>query len=305
MGNPAYIIRNYHPQDLDRLVRFRAEVENLGRTWGTSLPELTESLGRPNLPPENNLFIAELAGNIVGYADVAPELDIGRVVLGFLVHPEHGAKGLAAKLIDCATRRATELGAKAVHVNIPQDSVRVKRLLCKRGFRFVRRFLELRLDVSQARLPNISQLAPRCRHLQRGEEAELAQIQNRCFADTWGYNPNTTEDVIHRISLPHCSPEDVILACDADKPIGYCWTRTKLGGNMGKGCIYMLGVDPDHRGRGIGRQVLVAGLAYLKSKGLRVVELTVDSENKAACALYRSVGFESWTSSLWYEKALG
>ena len=66
----------------------------------------------------------------------------------------------------------------------------------------------------------------------------------------------------------------------------------------------MLGVDPDHWGRGIGKQVLLAGLSYLKSRGLRVVELTVDSKNKAACALYSSVGFKLWTSSLWYEKKL-
>jgi len=62
------------------------------------------------------------------------------------------------------------------------------------------------------------------------------------------------------------------------------------------------GVDPDYRGRGVGRRVLLAGLAHLRSKGLRVAELTVDSENRAACALYRSAGFETRTGSLWYEK---
>jgi len=49
----------------------------------------------------------------------------------------------------------------------------------------------------------------------------------------------------------------------------------------------------------------LAGLSYLKSKGLRVAQLTVDSENKAANTLYRSVGFKTCDSSLWYEKALG
>jgi mycothiol synthase len=66
----------------------------------------------------------------------------------------------------------------------------------------------------------------------------------------------------------------------------------------------MMGVDPDYRGRGLGRQLLLAGLSYLKSKDLRRVELTVDSENKEACTLYKSVGFKLWTSSLWYEKRL-
>ena len=67
----------------------------------------------------------------------------------------------------------------------------------------------------------------------------------------------------------------------------------------------MLGADPDYRGRGEGKKVLLAGLAHLKSKGIRVAELTVDSESKAACALYQSIGFRVRTSSFWYEKAIG
>jgi len=54
----------------------------------------------------------------------------------------------------------------------------------------------------------------------------------------------------------------------------------------------------------MGRHVLLNGLSHLKGKGIRVVELTVDGDNKAACALYRSVGFKVWTSSLWYERVL-
>jgi mycothiol synthase len=98
-----------------------------------------------------------------------------------------------------------------------------------------------------------------------------------------------------------------MLACDGDKVIGYCWTRTiyEAGTNGRKGQIFMLGVDPDYRGRGIGKGVLLAGLSYLKSKGFQVAELTVDSRNQAACTLYRSVGFRVWASSLWYEKAIG
>jgi len=54
----------------------------------------------------------------------------------------------------------------------------------------------------------------------------------------------------------------------------------------------------------LGRQLLLVGLSYLRSKSLRVAVLTVDSENKAARFLYKSVGFELWKSSLWYEKRL-
>jgi len=310
MSNPAYIIRNYRSEDSDKLIQLEAEVNELGQTWCRISPQdLGESLGQPNHFPENNLFIAEMAGVVIGYADVKPELDIGRVVLNFLVHPKHRGRGLlASKIIDRAIGRTRELGVKVVHVNILKDSVTAKKLLTKMGFRFVRRFLELKVDLSKIPLPDISQITPRCHHLERGEEDRLTEIQNRSFADTWGYNTNTVEEIIYRVNLPNCSPEDIILACDADKPIGYCWTRINFWKNKAKsksnGRIYMLGVDPDHQGKGIGKQVLLAGLSYMKSKDLRFVELTVDSKNKAACALYRSVGFKLWTSSLWYERML-
>ena len=308
MGNAEYIVRNYRPEDFDKLVRLAAEVEKLGQTWqGTSLGDLKASLVRSDFR-ETDLFVAEIAGDIVGFIEILPELDIGRAVLSWLVHPGHRGKGLAEKLLRCATSRAGELGARVAHVNIPQDSIGTRKLLSKMGFRFVRRFLEMELGLSKVNLPDMSQIGSKCRYLQCGEEDKLAQIQNSSFAVTWGYNPNTTEEIIYRTSLPGCSPEDIILVCDANKLVGYCWTRIEFGqsvaGNGGRGRIYMLGVDPDCWGRGMGKQVLLDGLAYLKSKGLWVAELTVDSENWAACALYRSVGFEVCATSLWYEKAL-
>jgi mycothiol synthase len=116
------------------------------------------------------------------------------------------------------------------------------------------------------------------------------------------------EELTYRTNLSSFSPEDVVLICDGDKIIGYCWTGITDDGEAAsgerKGRIFMLGADPDYRGKGVGKRVLLAGLTHLKSKGLRVAELTVDSENKAACALYGSLGFEVRTSSLWYEKLI-
>ena len=136
----------------------------------------------------------------------------------------------------------------------------------------------------------------------------LTWLQNRCFTGDWGYNPNTIEEIACYIKMSHGSPEDIILVYTADKPVGYCWTMinrvAKVARGKRKGCIYMLGTDPDYRGRGIGRLALLAGLAYLKRKETQVAEITVDSENQAARALYQSVGFKKWSSSLWYEKAI-
>jgi len=225
-----------------------------------------------------------------------------------LVHPQHQKRALSSKLVDRAISRTRELGLVTLHVSILRDSPMFKRLLTKIGFILIREFLELRLDLSKVDLPEMSKTAPRYRSLQSGEEERLTQLQNRSFNGSWGYNANTVEEIIYRISLLHCFPEDILLAFDLDKPIGYCWTRINLQKNEASrestGRIYMLGVDPDYRGRGLGRQLLLVGLSYLRSKGLRLVELTVDRENIAAYTLYKSVGFKLWTSSLWYEKKL-
>jgi len=305
MSDFPYVIRNYHPDDFDNYVRLKVEAEKLdARGCCTSLKVLSERLSRPNYHPEQDLFIAEAAGKVIGYIDITPELSIGRVLLDCLVHPQHRRKGLAKELSYYGIRRAKELGARVVHVNITQDNVAAKNLLSELGFEPVRRFFELRLQLSKARLPDVERTALLYHHLQCGEEDELAQIQNCSFADTWGYNPNTTEEIVYRVNLSNCSPRDVILASEEDKPIGYCWTRIKMEKGASKGQIYMLGVDPNHRGRGIGRLLLLAGLSYLTSRGVAVAELTVDSQNRVASALYKSVGFKISSTTLWYEKVL-
>lgn len=308
MSGSPYIIRNYRPEDFNNYVQMHVESERLETTGRyISAQALGERLGRPNHLPEQDLFIAEVARKIIGYTDVTLELSIGRVVLDCLVHPEHRRKGLATELSHYALHRARELGARVAHVNILQDNVAAKSLLSKLGFRFVRRFLGLRLRLSQAHLLEVEHTLM-CRHLQHGEEDKLTQLQNRSFANTWGYNRNTVDEIIYRTNLSGCSPKDIILASEEGKPVGYCWTTMSLEENAAtgtsKGHIYMLGVDPDYRGQGVGRQLLLAGLSYLKSRGCKVAELTVDSQNRAACVLYESVGFKISSATLWYEKTL-
>ncbi len=304
-----YIIRNYRPPDLAEYAHLKIAAEKLRPGRGDySLEDVKESLGRPNYSPEQDLYVIETAGKIAGFIDITPELKIGCVVLDCLVLPDYRGRGLGRKLLECALRRARELKTKVARVNIGQDNTISRKVLPRLGFRVVRQFLELRRPLDEVNPPEVAQNAFICRHLSHGETETLTRIQNRCFTGDWGYNPNTTEEIAYYIKMSHGSPEDVILVYAADKPVGYCWTmidrEVAAAGGQRKGRIYMLGVDPDYRHRRIGRIALLAGLDYLKNKGAQVAEITVDSENQAACALYNSVGFKKWSSSLWYEKAI-
>jgi mycothiol synthase len=319
MSNSLYTIRNYQPADFHKYVLLHAEAEKSKPTGRCVSPQfVAEQLRQPNYSPEQDLFIVEINEDIVGYMDVKPELTIGRVVLDCWVLPEHRKRGLATKLLNNATNRAKLLGAKVAHVNIREDNVVARRVLSRLGFSLVRRFLELRLNIADVgetvkeRIPSrlsvgMDQAAPGYRCLQHGEKDKLTQLQNRAFSGIWGYNPNTVEEITFRINSSTCSREDIVLICEGDKTIGYCWTGISCEEgvpSIREGRILMLGVDPDYRGKGVGKRLVLAGLARLKSKGLQVAELTVDSENKAACALYQSLGFEVQASTFWYEKVI-
>ncbi len=306
MVSPVYIIRNYLPVDFPSYCRLILEAERaapMGRIFSPEL--LKKKLHFPGHSPEKDLFLAEVEGQIVGYMDVLAEVRIGRLILDCFIHPDHRRRGLAARLLCHALRRGKELGVPLAYVNIPEGNEVAREVLPRLGFRFIRRFLGMELNISKIHLADVRQNGLEQRSLRRGEEDKLTQIQNRSFAGSWGFQPNTVAETIYQMRLSRNSPDDIILACDGDRVIGYCWTRTNPADTHGRrGQILMFGVDPDYRARGTGRRLLLAGLAHLKRQGHEVAELTVDSENKAACALYQSLGFKVKKGSLWYEKGI-
>src|SRR4030042_2887591 len=160
-------------------------------------------------------------------------------------------------------KRAGELGARVAHASIPATDLAGAELLSNLGFKVVRRFHELRLDVSGANLEAAGRSDLKSRHLKVGEESLFAWIENRCFTDTWGFNPNTPEYIGWELSARGDCPDDVILALSEGKPIGYCWTEAECGldsiTGRGKGGIYMLGVDTEYRGKELGKKLLLAG----------------------------------------------
>ena len=225
MSDSGYVIRNYHASDFDSFVRLKAEEAISSPTDGDVLSPQTirQYLERPNYSPEQDLFVVEIDGNLIAYLDIWPEPIIARAVLNCFVHHEHRRKGLATSLLDHALRRSGEIGAKVAHVNIRRGNVIARRVLSRLGFRLIRRSHELRIELDKA---SLSQNAG-CpvRHLQAGEESRLTEVQNRSFTGTWGFNPNTEEEIRYAINISNSTPEEIFLACEEDKPIGYCWTR--------------------------------------------------------------------------------
>ena len=309
MAGGSYTIRNYTPDDFDRYVQLHTETEQIDPSGQfMSAQGLSDRLGRPNFVPETDVFVAESSGKLVGCLNITLESGIQRALLDGLVHPHHRRKGIAAGLFSSGLQYIGKSGIPSGQVSVLETNIAARGLLKHLGFSFIRHFFEMRLNFSNVRLPAAGRGAANSRRLKPGEAYLLTEIQNRCFADTWGFNPNTEEEIAYRLNMHGRSPEDVILTCLDDLPVGYCWTVIDAEENKrrekSRGWIHMLGVDPHYRQQEIGRTILLNGLEDLRSRGIDTVELTVDYENPAACSLYESVGFEVYAKTAWYEKIL-
>jgi mycothiol synthase len=294
-----FTVRNCHPQE----PRDAAAYEQL--KVGAVFAHL---LSRPDYQVSENLFFAEADGVIIGYINVLPELGIGRVVIDYGVSSSYKLEVVLKRLFDRTMKRARKLGARVAHVSIPSAETAQAEALSNLGFRAVRHFYEMRSDISEVTLEVAGQPGWAYRCLKAGEEELLVYIQNRCFAGTWGYNPNTVEDITWRLKVKSNCFEDIILTMDKGEVIGYCWTEAGCGQDLStgkkKGRVYMLGVDTDYRNRGLGKELLWAGLLHLRNKGQELIDITVDSQNIVAVALYRSLGFQLQGEAVWYEKVV-
>jgi ribosomal protein S18 acetylase RimI-like enzyme len=74
-------------------------------------------------------------------------------------------------------------------------------------------------------------------------------------------------------------------------PDGPCGTVQGVRERSGPGAIQNLGVTPGHRGRGLGRALLLQALHGFRRAGLGRALLEVTAQNEGAIRLYRRLGF--------------
>jgi mycothiol synthase len=315
MRPDSCIIRNYRPTDAEEYVRFYSEAESICHSCDSFLLAwLTDKSARPADFCEEDLLLAEREGAIVGACRVVPELTIGRAVLRLFAAPRR-SRDVTVKLLRAALERAHALGAARVHADLREDDSASRNLFADLGFTPVRRYTEMTLALGSVSIPEFRPDPLTYRSLQPGEEAEFTRLQNHVFGGSWGFCPNTTPQIVQQLSTPGYHHDGVILACQREKLVGYCWTAlpheprgtahrapTKVCAGIGR--IHMMGIAPDLRNQGLGKHVLWAGLRHLASEGVHSVELTVDNENAPASSLYRRTGFEPMMGLVWYEKEI-
>ena len=289
------------PALLDLVERVRSgRGEGQGPWWRRTFREV---LGQPGLDPEANCLLLEEGGEVQGFCLIFPELPVGRTVLELETAPHLVGSLAEREVLRQGVARARELGARVAHLCLPQRSPR-RELLEQEGFSRVCVYWEM--VWRQERVPPVS--LPHgfsVRPLEAGDAPTLTAVQNAAFAGSWGFCPNTVEQVQYRSAMTNTSPRGILFLCHGERVAGYCWTSVAPVEGQTRGLISMVGVVPDYRRRGVGRPVLLAGMEYLRSIGVDDIGLNVDRNNTPAIRLYTSVGFQKMRELHWFEFSLG
>ena len=139
-----------------------------------------------------------------------------------------------------------------------------------------------------------------------GEDDERwVALNARAFADLPDQGRWTLNDLHVRMAEPWFDPSGFILAERDGAVAGFHWT--KVHGDAGHdhapiGEVYVLGVDPDAHGLGLGRALTLAGLRYLRGRGLDQAMLYVDEANTRAVTLYRNLEFARWSTDVLFQR---
>ncbi|MGY0234994.1 mycothiol synthase [Longispora urticae] len=248
--------------------------------------------------------LVRAGADLVGYAHVDTSDPVDGPAAELVVHPQHRRRGHGRRLVDAVVAIAEEADPRGrlrlwAHGDHPSASALAIRL----GFARHRSLWQMRRSlfapIEAPRLPEGVEL--RAFEPGRDEDAWL-RVNARAFAHHPEQGKLTRADLDLRMAEPWFSPAGFLLAVRSGELLAYHWTKVHTDGKEPIGEVYVVGVDPDAQGLGLGRAVTVAGLRHLRDLGLSQTMLYVDEDNPNAVKLYEKLGFSRWTVDVGFQR---
>ncbi|WP_411156180.1 mycothiol synthase [Nocardia cyriacigeorgica] len=229
---------------------------------------------------------------VIGYANLVPAHGEHPAMAEVAVDPAARGIGYGTELV-AAALEAGGAGARVwAHGNLPAARAVSGRL----GLTIARELWQMRRDLATGELPELAVPQGILLRTYAGpdDDAELLRVNNAAFAWHPEQGGWTEREIAVRRDEPWFDPAGLFLAVDADDPgrlLGFHWTKvhTELDPPLGE--VYVVGIDPAAQGRGLGRLLTLAGLHYLRDRGLGAVLLYTEADNAAAVHTYTRLGF--------------
>ena len=249
-------------------------------------------------PEQDAVLVVAPDGTAAAYADVLNRRYVQLSVYGS-VHPRYRGLGLGSWLVqwgEAWIRERMHLARAEAQVTVQHyirsTNTAALRLMERHGYRPVRDIWLMAITLDQPPpAPEWPEGITVRTFVPGQDERATFEAVEEAFSDIWGRPPSTFERWLSMTQSERKDPELWRLAIETDSGqiVGTC-----LGQEIsGKGWIGSVGVRRPWRGRGIGLALLrdVFGVYY--RRGVREVELSVDSESRTgAPLLYRRAGME-------------
>ena len=245
---------------------------------------------------ETNTWLLEEEGQLVAGA-FAQKFERSGNSAG-AVRPSAWGRGLGARLIELIEGRLADEGAERIHTWTVAGDTAADDLVRGRGFREVRRFWEMAIELEEEPPEPPVRVEPLAEEDAQAFHAALEES----FADHWEHEPESFEKwwtrqrrrVNYDLSL-------WFVIKDRDEIAGVARNEARPPA----GWVGALGVREAWRGRGYGRALLLHSFREFRRRGMTRAALGVDAANATgATRLYESAGMHVEQENVVWEKAL-
>ena len=228
-----------------------------------------------------------------GQLELGADSSTGQLV----VDPDHRRRQVGRTLL----HRLAELAPGELQVWAFGDLPAARGLAAAEGLQPVRTLLRmtrpLLADLPTPRLPDGVTVRP---FVPGADGPAWLGVNARSFASHPEQGAVDAEDLAERMAEPWFDPAGLLLAEREGRLLGSHWTKRH---SDALGEVYVLGVDPDAGGRGLGKALLDLGLQHLRDVGVTEVELYVEGDHERAVALYEGRGFAVANRDVMYARA--
>lgn len=236
-------------------------------------------------------LLATVDDRVVGYLNLAPAGADDPAMAELVVHPQARRRGIGSAM----ARTALAEGGAGARVWAHGNLEPARALASTLGLVIVRELLQMRRPLVD--LPPLREL-PAVRiatYSGPDDDAEILRVNNAAFSWHPEQGGWTEREIDERRNEPWFDPEGLFEAFDEQtgRLLGFHWTKVH---DADVGEVYVVGVDPEAQGRGLGAALTLVGLHHLADRltasSQPTVMLYVEADNSAAVNTYRKLGFE-------------